>query len=123
LAVDYLFAGAQKYEASKELLLNMPTLYAYDTERELCAGVVSHSKGELTDAALKTLTDRFIDAHLHANSVSLPWTGDDVPLFHITLKANGKRLESVTCNEIQAWIIREFWLRQSPEAEISVMNL
>ncbi len=121
MALGYLFAAAEKY--GDELLLSMPTTYAYDTERELCAGVVSHSKGELTDAALKTLTDRFIDAHLHANSVSLPWTGDDVPLFLLMLKLNGKRVESVTCNEIQAWIIREFWLRKSPEAEFDTMNL
>jgi hypothetical protein len=117
--IDYLFAAAAKY--GDDFLLNMPTVYAHDIERELCGGVVSHSKGELTDAALKTLTDRFIDAHLHVNSVSLPWTGDDVPLFHLTVKRNGERLGNTTCNQIQSWILREFWLRQSPKAEFGVM--
>jgi 5S rRNA maturation endonuclease (ribonuclease M5) len=119
--IDYLFAAAAKY--GDDFLLNMPTIYAYETECALVEGVGKHSKGKLTDAALKTLTDQFIDAHLHVNSVSLPWTPDAVPLFHITLKANGKWLENETCNRIQSWVLREFWLRQSPEAEISVMNL
>jgi 5S rRNA maturation endonuclease (ribonuclease M5) len=119
--IDYLFAAAAKY--GDDFLLTMPTVYAYETECALVTGVGKHSKSELTDAALKTLTTQFVDAHLHANSVSLPWTGDDVPLFHITLKANGKRLENETCNQIQSWILREFWLRQNPEAEFCVMDL
>jgi 5S rRNA maturation endonuclease (ribonuclease M5) len=119
--IDYLFAAAAKY--GDAFLLTMPTVYAYETECALVTGVSKHSKGKLTDAALKTITDSFIDAHLHVNSVSMPWTGEDVPLFLLTLKLNGERVEDVTCNQIQAWILREFWLRRSPEAEISVMNL
>jgi hypothetical protein len=118
--IDYLFAAAAKY--GDDFLLTMPTVYAYDTECALVTGVSKHSKGELTDAALKTLTDHFIDAHLHANSVSLPWTGKAVPSFHIILKTNGKWLENETCNQIQAWILREFWLRQYPIAEFGVME-
>jgi hypothetical protein len=119
--IDYLLAAAAK--SGDEFLLSMPTGYAHETERALLVGVGKHSKGDLTDAALKTLTEDFVKAHLRANSVSLAWTPDDVPLFHLTLKAGGKWLENETCNQIQAWILREFWLRQNPEAEISVMNL
>jgi hypothetical protein len=119
--IDYLFAAAAKY--GDDFLLTTPTIYAHETERALADGVSKHSKGKLTDAALKTLTTQFVDAHLHVNSVSLAWTGDDVPLFHLTVKSNGERLENVTCNKIQSWILREFWLRQTSEAEISVMNL
>jgi hypothetical protein len=121
LALDYLFAAAAKH--GDELLLSMPTLEAYESERDLVAAIDKHSKGELPNAALERLTMRFIVAHLHVNSVSLPWTGEDVPLFLLMLKLNSKRVEDVTCNQIQSWIIREFWLRQSPEAEISVMDL
>jgi 5S rRNA maturation endonuclease (ribonuclease M5) len=121
LALDYLFAAAAKY--GDDFLLSMPTVYAYETECALVAGIAKHSKGKLTDATLKTLTEQFVDAHLHVNSVSMPWTGEDVPLFLLMLKLSGKRGEDVTCNQIQAWILREHWLWQSPEAEISVMNL
>jgi phage/plasmid primase-like uncharacterized protein len=119
--IDSLIDAAKKY--GDAFLLTMPTVSAYETECALVTGVSKHSKGKLTDAALKTLTEQFVEAHLRVNSVSLPWTGEDVPLFLLTLKMNGKRVEDVTCNQIQAWILREFWLRQSPEAEISVMNL
>jgi hypothetical protein len=119
--IDYLFAAAAKY--GDDFLLNMPTIYAYETERALVTGVSKHSKGDLTDAALKMLTEQFVEAHLRENSVSLAWTGDDVPLFLLTVKRNGERLENITCNQIQSWIIREHWLRQTPEAEIDIMNL
>jgi hypothetical protein len=119
--IDYLFAAAAKY--GDDFLLTTPTIYAYETECALVEGAGKHSKGKLTDAALKMLTEQFVEAHLHANSVSLPWTSDDVPLFHITLKANGKWLENETCNQIQSWILRAFWLRQNPKAEFCVMDL
>jgi hypothetical protein len=101
----------------------MPTVRAFDAGKELINGVNKHSKGKLTDAQLKALTDRYINAHLRSDGVSDAWTGKEVPLFHLTLRLNGERADNLTCNRIQSWIIREFWLRQSPEAEISVMNL
>jgi hypothetical protein len=120
-ALDYLFAAAEKH--GDELLLSMPTVEAYESECALVAGVVKHSKGELPNVALERLTMRFINAHLRSNGVSEAWTGKDVPLLYLTLRLNGERLESVTCNEIQSWIIREHWLRQSPEAEFGAMDL
>jgi hypothetical protein len=119
--IDYLFIAAAKY--GDAFLLSMPTVYAHETECSLATGVSKHSKGKLTDAALKMLTEQFVEAHLHVNSVSMPWTGEDVPLFLLRLKTSGERVEDVTCNQIQSWLIREFWLRRSPENEISVMNL
>jgi hypothetical protein len=121
LALDYVFAGAEKH--GDELLLSMPTLEAYESECALVAAIDKHSKGELPNAALERLTMRFINAHLRVNSVCEAWTGKEVPSFYLTVKIKGERVEGVTCNRIQSWIIREHWLRQSPEAEISVMNL
>ncbi len=66
---------------------------------------------------------RFINAHLRSNDISEAWTGDDVPLFQLTIKINGERAENLACNRIQSWIIRELWLRKSPKAEIDTMNL
>jgi hypothetical protein len=80
---------------------------AYEAEAALVAGVAKHSKGETTYAALERLSMRFINAHLLSDGVSLPWTGDDVPLFQLTLKINRERVENLTCNQIQSWITRE----------------
>jgi hypothetical protein len=57
------------------------------------------------------------------DDVSGEWTGKDVPLFYLTLKFDGKYIDAFTCNQIQGWIIREFWLRGFPEAEIEIRNL
>jgi hypothetical protein len=122
MAIDYLFKAAKNHDPD-ELLLGMPTVRAYESGRDLVVGVGKHSKGKLTSAQLKAFTDRYINAHLRSKDVSDQWTGGDVPLFHLTVKRNGERLENITCNQIQSWILREFWLRQTPEAEISVMNL
>jgi hypothetical protein len=121
IVLDYIFAGAEKH--GDELLLEMPTVEAYESECALVAGVGKHSRGKLTDAQLKALGDRYINAHLRSDGVSEAWTGKDVPLFHLTVRANGERVKNETCNQIQAWIIREHWLRQSPETEIDIMNL
>ncbi len=121
MALDYLFAAAAKH--GDDFLLSMPTVEAYESECALVAAIDKHSKGELPNAALERLTMRFIAAHLRSNDVSLPWTGGDVPLFQLMLKINGERVENLTCNQIQSWIVREHWLRQSPEAEIDTMSL
>ncbi len=122
MAIDYLFDAAKNH-ADGGLLLGMPTVRAYQAGKDLVAGVGKHSRDKLTDAQLKALGDRYINAHLRSEDVSDQWTGDDVPLFYLTLKIKGERAENLTCNEIQSWIIREFWLRKSPEAEFDTMNL
>jgi hypothetical protein len=122
MAIDYLFDAAKNH-ADAELLLGMPTVRAYQAGKDLVAGVGKHSKDKLTDAQLKALGDRYINAHLRSDGVSDQWTGKDLPLFHLTVRANGERVENLTCNEIQSWIIRELWLRKSPEAEIGLINL
>ncbi len=121
MALDYLFAAAAKH--GDELLLSMPTVEAYESERALAAAIDKHSRGELPNAALERLSMRFINAHLRSNDSSEAWTGDDVPLFQLTIKITGERAENLTCNRIQSWIIRELWRRKSPEAEIDTMNL
>ncbi len=121
LALDCVFAGAEKH--GDELILSMPTLEAYESEYDLVAAIDKHSKGELPNVALERLTMRFIAAHLRSNDASEAWTGKEVPLYHLTVKISGERADNLTCNQIQSWIIREFWLRRSPEAEISLTNL
>jgi hypothetical protein len=120
--IAYLFEAAKNHQPD-ELLLGMPTVRAYQAGKELVAGVGKHSKGELTDAQLKALTDRFINAHLRSDDILGEWAGKDVPLFHLTPRSNEERLKNLTCNKIQSWIIREFWLRQNPKTEIDTMNL
>jgi hypothetical protein len=122
MAIDWLFASAKNHDADA-LLLGMPTVRAFDAGKELFNGVSKHSKGKLTDAQLKVLADRYINAHLRVNDISDAWTGKEVPLFYPTVKISGERVEGVTCNRIQSWILREFWLRQSPETEIDIMEL
>ncbi len=122
MAIDYLFDAAKSH-ADGGLLWGMPTVRACQVGKDLVAGVGQHSRGKLTGAQLKTLGDRYINAHLRSDDISDAWTGKDVPLFHLTLRRNGERVDNITCNQIQSWILREFWLRQSPETEISVMNL
>jgi DNA-directed RNA polymerase subunit RPC12/RpoP len=122
LALGYLFDAAKNHD-SEELLWGMPTVRAYQAGKDLVAGVGKHSQGKLTDAQLKALGDRYINAHLRSDNVSLPWTGKDLPLFHLSITATGERLENLTCNQIQSWIVREHWLRQSPETQIDIMSL
>ncbi len=117
--IDYLFEAAKNHQPD-ELLLGMPTVRAYQAGKELVAGVGKHSKGELTDGQLKVLTDRFINAHLRSDDVLGEWTGKAVPLFYLTLKTNGERADAQTCNLIQSWIVREFWLRNYSETEIII---
>lgn len=119
LALDYLFAAVEKYQRD-EFLMNMPTVYAYETECALAAGIIQHSEGDLSNAGLKIIIKQFIDAHLRSNSVSLSWTGKEVPLFHLLLRINGKRIDNLTCNQIQSWIICEFWLRFYSENKIEI---
>jgi DNA primase len=120
--IDYLFAAAAKY--GDDFLLSMPTVTAYRTELALVRGIAKNSRTDLSDESLKTLTETYIAAHLRSEDVSDQWTGDDdVPLLQLTLKINGERVENLTCNRIQSWIVRELWLRQSPEAEIGLINL
>jgi hypothetical protein len=120
--IDYLFGKIKEYE-TPDFLLATPTVRAYKNEIELVAAVQKHQTGELSDDGLTVAADRFINAHLRSSDAQAEWTGKDVPLFNLTLRRNGKRVDNITCNQIQSWILREFWLRQSSEAEISVMNL
>jgi hypothetical protein len=122
MAIDYLFDAAKNH-ADGGLLWGMPTVRAYQAGKDLVAGVGKHSRDKLTDAQLKSLGDRYINAHLRSEDVSDQWTGDDGPLFYLTLKINGERVENLTCNQIQAAITRELWLRKSPEAEFGLIDL
>jgi hypothetical protein len=123
--IDHLVKFSKKCEDAGKagLLLSMPTVKAYKTELALVRGIAKNSHGELSDESLRILTETYIAAHLRSEDVSDQWTGDDVPLLYLTLRLNGERLESVTCNKIQSWIVREYWLRQSPEAEFGAMDL
>ncbi len=120
--IAYLFEAAKKH-GTDELLLGMPTVRAYQAGKELVAGVGKHSKGDLTDEQLKAHTDRFINAHLRSDDILGEWAGKDVPLFHLMPRAHEDRLKNLTCNEIQSWIVREFWLRQNSGTEIDITRV
>ena len=80
------------------------------------------NNAKLDETALKILTERFISAHLLSKGVSLPWTGDEVPLFHLTLWIDGNLVDNLICNQIQSWIIRQFWFRKYSKMEIKIKN-
>jgi hypothetical protein len=59
---------------------------------------------------------------LRSNGASLPWTSKEVPLFHLTLWIKAELIDNSTCNWIQAWIIRQFWLKAYPATEFEIKS-
>jgi 5S rRNA maturation endonuclease (ribonuclease M5) len=121
-AIDWLLADAKKYEEREpnNLLLIMPTYHAYETESALLAGITQHSQGRLDDTILRSLIEKFMSAHLLSNNVSLPWTGNEVELFHLTLWVEGRLVDNLTCNRFQSWIISQLWIRSYASQKIEI---
>jgi hypothetical protein len=105
------------------LLLNMPTVRAYEAEIDLAEAIYGHEKGDTTEQTLKESLIGYVETHTARGEIETDWTGKDVPLFYFVLKLNGERLESYTCNYIQVCIIRELWLRTHPETEFNLIRL
>jgi hypothetical protein len=122
--IKYLAVMAEKLEKlGLPLLLNMPTVRAYEAEIDLAEAIYGHEKGDLTEETLKDRLSGYVETHTSRGEIEMDWTGKDVPLFYFVLKLNGERLESYTCNYIQVCLIREFWLRVHPESSFDLILL
>jgi hypothetical protein len=108
--------------ARESLVLYQPTAAAYEAGKSLVEAINAKSAGNLTDEQLSRFVQDFINAHSTLDSDAQEWT-TGVPLFYATLKVNGKHADASTCTEIQSWILREFWLRKSPGAEVDIIRL
>jgi hypothetical protein len=122
--IKYLAGFSEKLEKlNLSLMLNMPTVRAYEAEIDLAEAIYGHEKGDITEETLKRSLSNYTDTHTDRGEIEMDWTGKDVPLFYFVLKLNGERLESYTCNYIQVCIIRELWLRTHPESAFSLIKL
>ncbi len=122
--IKYLAGMREKLEKlGLSLLLNMPTVRAYEAETELVEAIYRHERGETTEETLKDRINDYTETHTDRGEIEMDWTGKDVPLFYFVLKLNGERLESYTCNYIQVCIIRELWLRTHPETDFNLIRL
>lgn len=115
-------AGRLEMKGGK-LLLDMPTVAAYQAERALCAGVARHAAGQIPETSLDTLLRNYFDTHTLSDKTSAEWTDKSVPLFYLTVFLDGVRLESYNCNQIQAWIVRQYWLVVDPKTTTGVVRL
>ena len=122
--IKYLAGFSEKLEKlNLSLMLNMPTLRAYEAEIDLVEAIYGYEKGDITEETLKDRLSGYIETHTDRGEIEREWTGKDVPLFYFVLKLNGERLESYTCNYIQVCIIRELWLRTHPETDFNLIRL
>jgi hypothetical protein len=122
--IKYLAGMREKLEKlGLSLLLNMPTVRAYEAETELVEAIYKYERGETTEETLKDRINDYAETHTDRGEIEMEWTGKDVPLFYFVLKLNGERLESYTCNYIQVCIIRELWLRTHPETDFNLIRL
>ncbi len=122
--IEYIDKITQDYEKlNLALMLNMPTVRAYEAEVSLAEAILDQEKGTAPKGALKASIKSYIETHTVNGEIETDWTGKDIPLFYLTLLFNGEILESYVCNYIQVCIIREFWLRTFPESEFRTTRL
>jgi hypothetical protein len=122
--IKYLAGMSEKLEKlGLSLMLNMPTVRAYQAETELVEAIYQHEKKEITEETLIGSLSNYAETHTDRGQIEMDWTGKDVPLFNFVLKLNGERLESYVCNYIQTCIIRELWLGTHPETEFDLIRL
>jgi hypothetical protein len=122
--IKYLAGMSEKLEKlGLSLMLNMPTVRAYEAEIDLAEGIYRHEKGDITEGTLKDRLNDYTETHTDRGEIEMDWTGKDVPLFYFVLKLNREILESYTCNYVQVCIIRELWLRTHPETEFNLIRL
>ena len=101
-----------------KILPAMPTVTAYRLETEILEALVDDS---VTEQKLQEFVARYIETH--SGDALGSWTDRSVPLFYMTLRENGAVVEAYTANYIQVCIIRELWLRASPEATFDLTRL
>ena len=117
--IDALYTAIEDAQTQGvRLLPAMPTVTAYRVETEILEAI---GEGSITEESLRELVARYIETH--TGDALGAWTDKTVPLFYMTLQENGERVESYTANYIQVCIIRELWLRTSPEGSFDLSRL
>ncbi len=96
----------------------MPTVTAYQVELEFINAI---KEGSIAEDRLRDLVRAYIETH--SGEALGDWTDKRVPLFYMKLLDNGESVESYEANYIQVCIIRELWLRTSPEASFNLIRL
>lgn len=102
----------------EEVLLASPTVTAYESERLLVRALDEGTAEEV----LASLLTQYLEAH-RMTQQGEPWTGEDVRLYYVTVKKDGKTLTGYTANRLQVRILSELWKRRSREAELSLITL
>jgi len=101
-----------------EIFPAMPTVTAYQAELALLDAI---SEGSITEPELQAIVRGYIETH--TGSATGAWTDKNVSLFYMTIKEGSQSVEGYTANYIQVCIIRELWLRSSPEASFDLTRL
>lgn len=117
--IDALYRAIEAVQAQGlEILPSMPTVTAYQAELALLEAI---GEGRIGKDRLRALVEVYIETH--TGEATGAWTDRSVPLFYITIKECSKTVEGYTANYIQVCIIRELWLRTSPEASFDLTRL
>lgn len=117
--IEALYSAIEDAQAQGVTLLPaMPTVIAYRVETEILTAI---GEGSITEERLQTLVVRYIETH--SGDALGSWTDRSVPLFYMTIKEGSKVVEGYSANYIQVCIIRELWLRTSPEATFDLIRL
>ncbi len=118
-AIDALYRAIEDAQSQGlKILPAMPTVTAYRLETEILEAL---GEGSITEKTLQDLVARYIETH--SGDALGSWTDRSVPLFYMTLRENGEVVEAYTANYIQVCIIRELWLRTSPETTFDLTRL
>lgn len=102
----------------EELLLSSPSVRAYESERRLVRAL---DQG-LAEELLPSLLEDYQDSH-RMPSEGEAWTGDEVDLFYVTVKKDGRTVTGYTANRLQVRILAELWKRRSQDAELDLIPL
>lgn len=113
----YSFVTGQ-IATGRGLLIASPTVRAYEVEQRI---VRAFDEG-ITEEGLASLLEEYRDAHGMPGE-SEGWTGEDVPLFYVSVKKHGRTLKGYTANRPAVRIITELWRRRSPETELDLVSL
>lgn len=117
--IEALYIAIEDAQAQgSEILPAMPTVSAYQAELALLEAI---AKGRIAEPDLRDLVRSYIETHTFPPIGK--WTEEDIPLFYISIMEGSKTVKGYTANYIQVCIIRELWLRTSPEASFDLTRL
>ena len=122
--INYLESFNNKFDG-KGFFPCAPSIEAYESEKALCVAIFKHEQGIISNYELKAFVEDYIKTHSDGRDNQNPWTGEDVPLYHVQLFLNGERVEheNYTCNEIQSWILEAFWLKRHAECSVEITRI